>query len=114
MSPRSKGFRSNEEERSAEVTPLGRIIDGLLTRREFRSAAGIGRLMTSWEVVVGEKLASETLPAALERHVLVIGASSGAWAAQVRFLAEEIRGKANELLGSDEVEQVRVTVRKPL
>lgn len=111
--PHSKGFRGREE-RSPEAVPLGKIVDGLMTRREFRAGSGIGKLMGHWEKVVGERLAAETVPAALEGGTLVIAASSGAWAAQVRFLSTEVREKANRLLDSREVQQVRVTVRKAL
>ena len=110
----SKGFKGGKEERCGEPGPLGQILEGLMMRREFRAGAGMGKLMSSWEEVVGERLASETVPAKLEQGVLVVATSSGAWAAQVNFLSEEIRRKANELLGSGEVKQVRATVRNTL
>ena len=110
----SKGFKGDKEERSPEAVSLGQILQGLMMRREFRAGAGMGKLMSAWEEVVGERLASETVPAKLEQGVLVVAASSGAWAAQVNFLSEEIRRTANELLGSGEVKQVRVTVRNTL
>lgn len=110
----SRGFKGGKEERSPDAVPLGRILDGLMARREFRAGAGMGKLMSSWEEVVGERLAAETAPAKLEEGVLVVATSSGAWAGQVRFLSEEIRRKANELLGSGEVKQVKVTVRNTL
>ena len=110
----SKGFKGGKEERSPEAVPLGQILEGLMMRREFRSGAGMGKLMSSWVDVVGERLADETVPGKLENGVLTVVASSGAWAAQVRFLSEEVRRKANERLGSGEVKQVRVSVRNAL
>jgi hypothetical protein len=47
----------------------------------------------------------------LESGVLVVAASDGPWGAQVRFLASEIRNKANAALGSKEVTRVHVVVR---
>jgi len=110
----SKGFKGGKEERSAEAVSLGQILQGLMTRREFRAGAGMGKLMSSWEEVVGERLAAETVPTKLEQGVLMVAASSGAWAAQANFLSDEIRRKANELLGSGEVKRVRVSVRNTL
>jgi len=110
----SKGFKGGKEQRSDAAVPLGQILEGLMMRREFRAGAGMGKLMSAWEEVVGERLADETVPAKLEKGVLVVAASSGAWAAQVTFLSEEIRRKANELLGSGEVKQVRAAVRNTL
>jgi hypothetical protein len=41
---------------------------------------------------------------------LTVAVSTGPWGAQARFLAEEIRRKANEALGS-EVDKVTIVVR---
>jgi hypothetical protein len=40
----------------------------------------------------------------------VVSAESSSWAAQATFLADEIRRRANEILGSEEVVSVRVVV----
>jgi predicted nucleic acid-binding Zn ribbon protein len=78
--------------------------------RPWASGLLLGELGRRWAQVVGDRLAEETSPAALDRGLLVVKASSAAWAAQVRFLGEEIRGRANETLGGAAVEQVKVTV----
>jgi predicted nucleic acid-binding Zn ribbon protein len=93
-------------------------LEGLLRERTFARGVPIGRLAGGWQAVVGPRLASETAPASLDRGVLVVTASSGPWGAQARFLAEQIRKRANEELGSQEVRRVQVVVRpdprKPL
>lgn len=111
MAP-GKAFR--KEKRSGETFALGDIIQALMQRKEFKVGAPLGKLLTGWESVVGERLAAETQPLGLEHGTLTVGASSGAWAAQVRFLADEMAERANEVLGSSVVRRVRVTVRKPL
>jgi hypothetical protein len=45
-----------------------------------------------------------------DQGALLVRASTAAWAAQVRFLAEEIAAAANRLLGDDRVASVRVVV----
>jgi hypothetical protein len=40
-----------------------------------------------------------------------VSATNGPWGAQARFLHEQIRLKANRVLGSDVIETVRVVVR---
>jgi len=107
--PHSKGFKGREE-RSGEAVPLGNIVEGLFDRKEFRSGGALGRLASRWGLIVGDRLAAETSPLRLESGVLVVAASTAAWAAQVRFLAEEIRRRADLELGSDVVKRVRVTV----
>jgi predicted nucleic acid-binding Zn ribbon protein len=70
----------------------------------------LGRLARCWEEVVGPVLARETAPRALDEGGLLVAASSAAWGTQVRFLADEIRRRANRELGSDQVRKVRVVV----
>lgn len=78
----------------------------------------LGRLARTWPQVVGEDLARQTTPRALDGGSLLVAASSAAWGSQVRFLAPEIRRRANDALGAEEVRTVHVTVvpegRKPL
>lgn len=109
--PHSKGWRSRKDERTLRATPLGEVVDGLLRERLFARGRPIGRLASGWASVVGPRLATESAPVSLDRGVLVVAASTGPWGAQVRFLAEEIRKKANAELGGDEVKKVRVIVR---
>ena len=97
--------RSPREER------VDSVIRDVLSEPRLRGGVVLGRLVRSWERVVGPKLALETAPSALRSGELVVAASSGAWAAQVRFLAEELRRRANEELGHEGVTTVRVIVR---
>jgi predicted nucleic acid-binding Zn ribbon protein len=116
--PHSKGWRRRSDRRSTSEVPLGVVLDELLREPVFARGAPIGRLAASWAEVVGPRLASETAPASLEQGVLVVAATSGPWGAQARFLAEEIRRRANEALGEELVGRVQVVVRpearKPL
>ncbi len=92
-------------------TPLGDVVEGLLRERAFARGLAIGRLGVGWETVVGPRLAAESAPVSLDAGVLVVATSSGPWGAQARFLADEIRKKANAALGSDEVRKVQIVVR---
>ena len=62
----------------------------------------LGRLGRRWEAVVGERLAEESAPAGLEGGVLFVRASSAGWAAQIKFLAKEVRAAANRILSDGE------------
>ncbi|MDQ3990881.1 MAG: DUF721 domain-containing protein, partial [Actinomycetota bacterium] len=116
-SSRPRAVRRNPENEDGPQ-PVGSVIRGLLGRGAMRQGVLIGRLGGRWTDVVGERLARETRPAALRDGGLTVEASTAAWAAQVRFLAEEIRRGANSVLGAEEVREVRVTVggarQKPL
>ncbi|MEW6059622.1 MAG: DUF721 domain-containing protein [Actinomycetota bacterium] len=111
MAP-ARRWRRRKDARTLRETGIGEIVDGLLREQPFARGLPVGRLAASWADVVGVRLASESAPVSFDRGVLVVAASSGAWGAQVRFLAEEVRKRANAALGSEEVTSVHVVVRE--
>jgi hypothetical protein len=98
------------DDRRKEPQALGDVIRGVLGSGPMRSGMALGRLARSWDRVVGERLAGRSAPKRLERGGLVVSAASSSWAAQVTFLSQEIRRRANDILGSEEVRSVRVVV----
>jgi hypothetical protein len=92
------------------TTPLGDLLAGLLSKKEFAEGMRLGRLAKGWPEVVGERLANECQPVRLEAGNLVVAASSGPWGVQVKFLAGEIQKGANRALGGDAVTRVTVVV----
>lgn len=96
------------EERAAG--DIGSVIRGLLDDPRLRRGVSLGRLASSWERVVGPELAAESAPRAVDAGVLLVAASGPGWAAHVRFMAPEIRRRANEILGANAVRTVTVTV----
>ena len=109
--PHSKGWRSRRDERTLRETPIGEVVDGLLREKTFARGMPIGQLAADWSTVVGPRLGAESAPVSLDRGILVVAATTGPWGAQVRFLAEQIRERANEALGPGSVATVRVIVR---
>jgi hypothetical protein len=109
--PHSKGFRYRKDERTLHETPIGEVVDGLLKERAFARGVPIGQLASGWADVVGPRLAAESAPLTLEGGVLVVAATTGPWGAQVRFLADQIRIRAEEALGAGSVATVRVVIR---
>jgi hypothetical protein len=109
--PHSTGWRRRKDERTLHATPIGEVVDGLMREGAFARGVPIGQLASDWAAVVGPRLAAESAPVSLDGGVLVVATTGGPWGAQVRFLAAEIRAKANATLGSDEVKRVQVVVR---
>ena len=108
-SPQPKRAGSHRE-RSREPEDLGAVLDALSRGRPWEAGLALGALGRNWGRVVGERLAVESEPASVVGGVLVVRASSAAWAAQIGFLAREIRGRANECLGREIVREVRVVL----
>ena|SRR5437773_1831537 len=113
MSPTSKGWKDPEGDRTHEPSSVGDVVRGILGHRAFARGMGVGKLARSWADVVGERLAAETRPAKIEAGILVVQATSGPWGTQATFLAEEIRKRANEMLGTAEIKRVQVVVAPP-
>jgi predicted nucleic acid-binding Zn ribbon protein len=84
--------------RSDEPQALGVVLDALGAERRLAAGLILGNLGRRWHAVVGERLAEESAPAGLEGGVLLVKASSAAWAAQIKFLAKEIREAANRVI----------------
>jgi predicted nucleic acid-binding Zn ribbon protein len=109
--PEAKGFGRRKATRSKDPVSLGSVIDGLMAEQVFSRGMPVASLASRWVGVVGERLAEQTEPLALDSGVLTVGAANGAWASQVRFMADEVKRRANEALGNDAVRLVTVIVR---
>ena len=109
--PNAKGWRTRRDPRTADAVQIGEIVDGLMREEVFSRGIPVAELAMRWQAIVGERLAGETAPASLEGGVLTVSATNGPWGAQARFLQEQIRLKANQALGSEVIETVRVVVR---
>src|SRR5439155_25477602 len=87
---------------------LGTVLDGLVRSPGWEAGVRLGRLVRRWPEVAGERLGADSEPIGLENGVLVVRCSSAAWAAQVRFLAGQLKDRTNEVLGRAAIREVRV------
>jgi predicted nucleic acid-binding Zn ribbon protein len=110
---RTPGRRTagGREPRAERPVALGEIVDELMRREVFSRGVPVAELASRWPAIVGERLASETAPVALDEGLLTVGASTGPWGAQATFLQEQIRRNADEALGGDAVRAIRIIVR---
>jgi hypothetical protein len=108
--PHSKGFSRRRDPRSSDPVPIGEVVDALLQEDVFARGMPIAKLMKRWPELVGERLAQATTPVSLEGGVLVLRAVDGPWGTQARYLAEELRRRADEALGGGVVTGIRIVV----
>jgi predicted nucleic acid-binding Zn ribbon protein len=66
------------------------------------------RVHAAWAEIAGERLAQHTEPVRLSGGVLLVRATSSAWAAQIPYVANEIVRRANAVLGEGQVTRVVV------
>ena len=108
--PHSKGFGRRADRRTDDLVPIGDVVDALMREDVFSRGMPIATLARRWPELVGERLARATQPTSLEGGVLLVRASDGPWGAQAKYLADEIRERADQALGPGSVKAVRVVV----
>ncbi len=90
--------------------PLGEVLEGVAARRDWSERLRGSLVLSRWPQVVGEDLAERCEPVRLAGGILVVRARSQAWATELRYMTDRIRGRANTLLDEELVEQVQVVV----
>jgi predicted nucleic acid-binding Zn ribbon protein len=89
---------------------LGGDIARLLRRPGWAERLGAARVAAAWDDIVGEQLAAHCEPVRLAGRVLVVRASTPAWATQLRYLTAQLIERADAVLGAGSVREVNVTV----
>ena len=87
---------------------LETLVAGLTSTKGWQARLRGARIHSAWNEIAGEELARHVQPVRLAGGVLVVRAESPAWATQVTYLATQLRDRANEVLGDDEVRTVTV------
>jgi hypothetical protein len=88
---------------------LGKLSQRLGLPDPGRTGAVWGR----WEEFVGPEIAGHARPSSLRDGVLRVRADSPAWAHELGYLREEIKGRVNASLGHPVVAEVRVYTASP-
>ena len=96
------------DDRSSDPAPLGSLLSGAAGRFGLDDAGAVGTVWRKWLELVGPDVAAHCEPTSLRSGVLRIRADSPVWAHEVGYLAEEIKGRVNGLLGRDAVGEVRI------
>lgn len=68
-----------------------------------------GRVLEEWDEIVGDQVAAHCRPVSFEDGVLVVSASSSAWASQLRMITPQIVTSIEKHVGSHVVSEMRVT-----
>lgn len=89
---------------------VGRIANGLVSRRRWGQRLEAATLTGRWRDVVGDDLAARCRPTRFEGGVLTVAADDQVWATQLEYFRPAIRDRANRLLASATVDRVRITV----
>lgn len=92
-----------------ELPPrLGQLLGAVGVRAGIADPRATGIVWARWAEIVGASVAANAEPTSLRGGVLRVRATTPTWANELTYLGDEIRRRANELVGSEVVREVRV------
>ncbi|MDN5600439.1 MAG: DUF721 domain-containing protein [Brachybacterium sp.] len=85
------------------------VLKKVLGNLGWNAGMSAGRVLEEWDDIVGERLATHCRPVSFDEGVLVVSASSSAWAAQLRMLTPQLITAIEERVGSHVISKLTVT-----
>lgn len=85
------------------------VLKKVLGNLGWNAGMSAGRVLEEWDDIVGERLATHCRPVSLEDGVLVVSASSSAWASQLRMLSPQLITTIEEHVGAHVISELKVT-----
>jgi predicted nucleic acid-binding Zn ribbon protein len=87
---------------------LGNTLDDLFARNNWKKDVSVGSITAAWPQVVGTDIANHCEPETFVDGLLVVKASSSAWATQLRIITPRILSKIAEIIGPDIVHDLDI------
>ena len=97
----------------ADPVALRDLLGGATAKLGMRDPVATGRIWRAWPEIVGPAIAARAEPTSLRDGVLRVRAESPAWATEISYLADEIRRRADDVVGRGTVTEVRVWTGPP-
>lgn len=89
---------------------VGASLDRLLGSLGGARSATVSGLHQRWDEVVGSAIAAHTRPLRVRDGVLLVATDDPAWAAELRWLGDELAAQARDVLGDPSIERIEVRV----
>lgn len=102
--PGYSGARPDPRDPQGIQSVLRRVLGSLGWEEGMNS----GRVLEEWDAIVGEEISAHCRPVSLDAGVLVVSASSSAWASQLRMLAPQLITRIHEHVGASVVSELSV------
>lgn len=89
---------------------LGASVDKVARRLGAPTAAALSGLFGRWDEIVGEAIAAHAQPTGLRAGRLVVTVDATAWAAQLRYMGDELVERCCAVLGEGAVQRIEIRV----
>ncbi|WP_460477126.1 DciA family protein [Brachybacterium huguangmaarense] len=103
--PGYSGARPDPRDPQGVEAVLRRVLGSL----GWSEGMSSGRVLEEWDEIVGEQIAAQCRPVSLDAGVLLVSASSSAWATQLRMLSPQLITRIHEHVGAAVVSELKVT-----
>jgi predicted nucleic acid-binding Zn ribbon protein len=104
MNPRSAPRRRQGPQRVSEV------LERLVSSMGIQKRIGEHRAWQLWPEVVGPAISSRTRIIQVKRGIMLVAASSPAWAQELTYIKRDILAKMNDRLGDSPLNDIRFVV----
>lgn len=100
--------RSGPRKDGRDPQLLASATSGLVRDRGWAQAVSVGGVVGRWREIAGDQVADHCEPVTFQDRVLVVQASSTAWATQLTLLTPTILAKIAEAVGDGVVDELHV------
>lgn len=97
--------RGNTQPRS-----ISAAIEHLLGTLRAPSTDVLSTVFGRWDEIVGVDLAAHSRPTAIEGDVIIVAADDPAWAAELKWLHNEVVSRVGEITKTSTITDIRVRV----
>lgn len=104
----SSGF-SGARADARDPQSIERTLRKVLGDLGWNEGMSAGRVLADWDEIVGPQVAQHVQPVSLDAGVLVVSASSSAWASQIRMITPQLITTIEEHVGAHVISELRVT-----
>lgn len=110
---RPSGPDGRRPRRPLEVSSLGSLVDGEISRRGWEKGLAGGWVHSHWAELVGPKIAQHTRVDMIKEKTLFITCDSTAWATNLRMMQRQILRSIAEKVGPNIISELRIHGPKP-
>ncbi len=97
-------------DRHGRLRSLAGVLEGISRSRGWDRRMAPYRVFELWDSVCGRELRDVAAPLEIRGHTLVVAVRDQVWVNQLSFLAEDLRGRINVLVGGDFFSRIRFVV----
>jgi predicted nucleic acid-binding Zn ribbon protein len=107
------GWRPLPGDDHAPPARVGDVVGRVLRHLGAPSATSLETVFGQWPALVGDRIAANAEPVAIQRGTLTVRVSDAAWGNQLRWLERDLVAQLERSLGPDVVRAIEVRVGPP-